>query len=49
MSLISKLKTEVEAFGLQYVYDSNGGINKMLDYADYSDGKCVVYSFLLSK
>jgi hypothetical protein len=49
MSLISKLKTEVEAFGLQYIYDSNGGINKMLDYADYSDGKCVVYSFLLSQ
>lgn len=49
MSLISKIKSNVEAFGLEYIYDSTGGVNKMVDNADYSDSKCVVYSFLLSQ
>ncbi|CAB5225808.1 hypothetical protein UFOVP756_8 [uncultured Caudovirales phage] len=49
MSLISKLKNEVEAFGLQFLYDSAGGINRMIDNADYTEDKCVVYSFLLSQ
>ena len=47
MSLITKIKAEVEAAGLQFYYDSGGGLNKMLDLADFSDNKTVVFSFLL--
>ena len=47
MSLIQKIKAEVEKAGLQFYYDSGGGLNQMLDEADFEDGKCVVFSFLL--
>lgn len=48
MSLITKIKAEVEKIGLQFYYDSGGGLNKMLDNADFSDGKCVIFAFLLT-
>lgn len=48
MSLISKLKQQVEAFGLEFHYDSGAGLNQLLDNADYSNDKCVTYAFLLS-
>ena len=48
MSLITKIKAEVEAAGFQYYYDSGGGLNKLLDSADFEDGKTVVFAFLLT-
>ena len=48
MSLISKIKAEIEALGLAFAYDNGNGLNQLLDNADYSDSKCVVYAFLLS-
>ena len=48
MSLISKLKSEIESFGLAFYYDSKGGLDQLLSYADYSGDKCVAYAFLLS-
>ena len=47
MSLITKIKAEVESLGFQFYYDSGGGLNKMLDSADFSDNKTVVFAFLL--
>ena len=48
MSLITKIKAEVESAGFQFYYDSGGGLNKMLDSADFEDGKTVVFAFLLT-
>lgn len=48
MSLITKIKAEIEAAGFQFYYDSGGGLNKMLDSADFEDGKTVVFAFLLT-
>ena len=48
MSLITKIKAEVEAAGLQFYYDSGGGLNKMLENANFDDGNCVVFAFLLT-
>ena len=48
MSLITKIKAEVESLGLQFYYDSGGGLNKMLENANFDDGNCVVFAFLLT-
>ena len=48
MSLITKIKAEVESAGLQFYYDSGGGLNKMLENANFDDGNCVVFAFLLT-
>ena len=48
MSLITKIKAEVESLGFQFYYDSGGGLNKMLENANFDDGNCVVFAFLLT-
>ena len=48
MSLVTKIKKEVNKAGFQFFYDSGGGLNKMLDSADFDDGKTVVFAFLLT-
>lgn len=48
MSLISKISTILAGKGIEFLYDSGTGINQMIDNSDFSDSKCVVYSFLLS-
>lgn len=48
MSLIKKIKTVVEAMGLEFLYDSGGNLNYLIDNSDLSDNKCVAYAFLLS-
>ena len=48
MSLLKKIKSAVEAMGLEFLYDRGGGIDILIENSDLSDGKCVVYSFLLS-
>lgn len=46
MSLIRKIKTEVEAMGLQFFYDL-GGSNEMIEKADFSEDNVVVFAFLV--
>ena len=48
MSLIKKIKSAVEAIGLEFLYDRGEGLDKLIDDSDLSGGKCVVYSFLLA-
>lgn len=48
MSLIKKIKSAVEAMGLEFCYDNGGGLDILIDNSDLSDGKCVAYAFLLS-
>lgn len=49
MSIISKLKTIIEGENLQFMYDSGGNLEHLLDLADWENGKCVVFAFLLSE
>lgn len=48
MSLIKKIKSAVEAMGLEFCYDNGGGLDILIDNSDLSDGKCVAYAFLMS-
>jgi hypothetical protein len=48
MSLIKKIKAEVEAMGIQFFYDSGGGLNELSEKADFSEDNVVVFAFLLS-
>ena len=47
MSLISKIKTAVEAQGLEFHYDSGGNLEELIGNADFENDKCVVFAFLL--
>lgn len=48
MSLISKIKTIVEASGYNFYYDSGGNLEEIVGNADFDNNKCVVFAFLLS-
>ena len=48
MSLIKKIKSAVEAMGIEFCYDNGGGLDKLIDNSDLTDSKCVVYTFLMS-
>ncbi|HAT81210.1 MAG TPA: hypothetical protein DCS17_07450, partial [Flavobacterium sp.] len=48
MSLIQKIKSAVELAGYQFFYDSGDGLDLLIDTADFSNSKCVVFAFLLS-
>lgn len=48
MGLIHKIKREVENAGFAFYYDSGNGLNQLLDGADFSDNKTVVFAFQLS-
>ena len=48
MGLIQKIKREVENAGFAFYYDSGNGLNQLLDGADFSDDKTVVFAFQLS-
>lgn len=48
MSLISKIRTAVEAQGLAFYYDSGGNLEDLIANADFENDKVVVFAFLLS-
>ena len=48
MSLLKKIKSAVEAMGLEFCYDNGGGLDILIDNSDLSDGKCVAYTFLMT-
>ena len=48
MSLISKLKIIIEGEGLQFLYDSGGQLEELIERADFENNKTVVFAFLLS-
>ena len=48
MSLIKKIKSAVEAMGLEFCYDNGGGLNRLIENSDLSDCKCVAYAFLMT-
>ena len=48
MSLIKKIKSAVDAMGLDFCYDNGGGLDILIENSDLTDGKCVAYAFLLS-
>lgn len=48
MSLIKKIKNEVNEMGLLFLYDNGVGIDKLIAETDFTQYHIVVYAFLLS-
>jgi hypothetical protein len=48
MSLVKKLKEVADALSLEFLYDQGAGLEAMVESADFSDGKVVLFAFPLS-
>ena len=48
MSLIKKIKKQVEDFGLKFFYDHGAGLDDQMANVDIRDKEVVVFAFLLS-
>jgi hypothetical protein len=48
MSLVKKIKAVADALSLEFLYDQGAGLEAMVESADFSGGKVVLFAFPLS-